>query len=54
MEFLAQPAASVAYTFSLAIAENKGAENSNPKIEYGLGIKFARFKAKNRAIIGAM
>jgi len=53
-EFLAQPAARVAYTFNLAMAENKGAENSELKIHLGLGIRFPSDRARKRASIGAM
>lgn len=53
-EFLAHPAIKEAYTFNLAIAENRGAENSEAKIEFGLGIRFLSAKARNRASIGAI
>lgn len=53
-EFLAHPAVRVAYTLRLAIAEKRGAENLNLRMEFGLGVKFPSDKARNRAIIGAM
>lgn len=53
-EFLDHPAVKVAYTFSLEMAANKGAENSDLRIIYGLGIKFPRLSARNSASIGAM
>ena len=53
-EFLAHPAVRVAYTLSLAIAENKGAENLRFRIVLVLGVKLPKARAKNSAIIGAI
>lgn len=54
LELLAHPAVKVAYTFSLEIAANKGAENVVDSTGLGLGIRFPRFKARTRARAGAI
>lgn len=54
LEFLAHPADRVAYTLSLAIAENKGAENCEFRIGKGEGVRFPSLRANIRANIGAI
>lgn len=53
-ELLAQPADRVAYTFSLAIAENRGAENLVVRMENGLGVRFPSLSARISASMGAI
>lgn len=54
LELLAHPAVKVAYTLSLEIAENNGAENWELRTKYGLGVRLPRLRARNRAKAGAI